>query len=115
GAPRIRLSRIEMSQSVKLRLFLVPSLFVASLTGCHGAPSTGEPSDTGTPPDGSDMAQPPGIKFIDVENAADLTPEGRFALLQDFESVDGDIYVYDSHADQLEKRGTAANPDPAMM
>jgi hypothetical protein len=53
------------------------------------------------------------VKLLDVSNPADLTPDGRYALLQDFESAKGDLYLYDSINDTSEKIGDAANPDPA--
>src|SRR5262245_40598295 len=90
------------------------------LTGCGDdtQPMT-QPDAPVTPmPDAAapDALEPPpaGIKYIDISNVADLTGDGRYALLQDMESPMGTVYVYDSYLDRLDNRGTAANPDPAM-
>src|SRR5262245_61457735 len=79
------------------RLIFVPFL---SLGACdHDTPS---------------MMMPPGIKYLDVSNVADVTPDGRYALLQDMESPMGTVLVYDAYLDKLDMRGAASNPDPAM-
>jgi len=98
-------------------------IVLAWLTGCgDDTQPTAQPDapmadsaaiDAAASPDA--IAVPPnGLKLIDISNIADLTGDGRYALLQDMESPMGTVYVYDSYLDHLENRGSAANPDPAM-
>jgi hypothetical protein len=99
---------------------LLSSLFpLVAIAGCDDDSGSGPAVDLSVPqdlaaPDLAPLPPPPGIKLIDISNPADLTPEGRFALLQDMESPLGDIYIYDVFLDKLDRRGSAANPDPAM-
>ena len=103
-------------------LILVPLLSSASLTSCSDDTipmtkdkATADLALSAMPVLAMDAALPPaGIKYLDVSNLTDMTPDGRLTLLQDMESAEGNVYVYDAYLDKLEFRGSAANPDPAM-
>jgi hypothetical protein len=87
----------------------------ASNGGAGGATSAGGGGGaaTGGAGGGGGAAIAPALWLVDVSNPTDLTPDGSRALLQDFESAKGDVYVYDVATKALDKRGDASNPDPA--
>ena len=81
--------------------------------GSGGAAGSGGAGGGGTGGSGGTGQTPSGLELIDISNPADLTSDGHYALLQDFESVNGDVYRYDSLTATTLKLGDAANPDPA--
>lgn len=95
---------------------LVAAGFV--LAACGSSPPLGaggtSTSSSGGHGGGGAGGAVPALHLIDVSNPMDLTPDGRLALLQDFESMKGDVYIFDAQSETLTKRGDAANPDPAQ-
>jgi uncharacterized membrane protein len=52
----------------------------------------------------------PGIHFITVNTAIDLTPDGKAAVLEDLGSPNGDLYFYDTETDLLTLETTVGDP-----
>jgi hypothetical protein len=85
--------------SVSRRLLqYVPLFLCASLAAC------GDDDSTAPTAGASD------IRFLNVSNAVDLTPDGSLAVLQDFFSPSGDLYFYHTATGSLEFKTRVGSP-----
>jgi hypothetical protein len=86
-------------KSSRVTLLLLTALIAGALAGC------GDSSGTG--PSGGPA---PGIRFVNLSGAVDLTPDGSVAAIQDGSSPRGDLYLYHTATGALEQKTPVGDP-----